>query len=461
MTGGRGDGPPPHGVIEVDQADAPPPIPPAELPREELARLVDEGNVLAVEGALRAQNVRVPSVLDELQRVLGLGHGNLAAALVTMLVQSFHISRADRLAEQVLVHADTAGSEELVDLAAALYGQERLGITRRVLDVVLAREADHGRALYLVARTLARRGRAAEAFETISRVSPKVLGAAGLAVQARYALLAGRLTAYEGALRHAKKVDDVDVGLQLNEIERIRGRLERAPELAAAMTRDLRAAMAIEYGSLLLELARDAGDGGRFGMDPVTARDAGRLVLGAIEAIRALGLPLRECLFANEDGEIVAAAIARKAGVAVKEWRAQRVIGDGTWLCMASAATHPHVPNVQVQEIQDALDRGTLRTFALILPSGWRGPLVPDLVGRVTGDDELPWAIDDEVEETVDRIFGEGAADEEPPTEGLVSGDGAALLAHLERARRVLRSTQPEPRAPHVPFFDETPVPRG
>src|SRR5690349_7108848 len=179
-------------VLEVEQADAPPPIPPAEMPLEALAALVDAGDVHAIEAALREQNVRVPAVLDQLERVLERGWGNLAAALVTMLIQKFHIARADRLAERVLEHKDQAGTEELADLAAALFGQERLTSATRVLDAALAREPDHGRSLYLRARIHARRGLSDLAFDTIARVSPKLLGAIGMGIQARYALFAGR-----------------------------------------------------------------------------------------------------------------------------------------------------------------------------------------------------------------------------------------------------------------------------
>ena len=68
-----------------------------------------------------------------------------------------------------------------------------------------------------------------------------------------------------------------------------------------------------------------------------------------------------------------------------------------------------------------------LRSLALVLPCGWRGPLVPDVVGRITGDDELPWAIDDEVDETVELIF-----EEDERGEPAVS-DPEALERHIER----------------------------
>jgi hypothetical protein len=174
-----------------------------------------------------------------------------------------------------------------------------------------------------------------------------------------------------------------------------------------------------------------------------------------IGAIRALGLPFSELSYANEDGEVVAAAIAKRTGIPYREWRHDRVAGDGSWLCMASAATHPHQKRIDVDALQQALDAGTLRTLALILPVGWRAPLVPDVIGRLAGDDELPWAADDEVEETVELIFDEGEeADHD------AAADHEALGNHLERFGGLLRASQREPRPAHVPFLDETPVPR-
>lgn len=443
----------------MEQSDAPPPLETPELSPEALAKIVDEGDVNGVEAALREHVVRLPDVLDQLQRVLDLGHGNLAAVLVTMLISSFRIARADRLAEQVLQHRDTAGDEELVDLAAALLGQERLTIATKVLDVVLTRDAANGRALYLRARIFARRGRIDDAFDAIARVSPKLLEAAGMAVQARYALFAGRAKALDGALRHAKKADDPDVIVQVREVERIQERMVKVPALVEALRTDLRAALTLEYGSVLVELATDPSDGGRFGMDPVAVRDVGRLVDRIVRVIEAAKLPITELVHATEDGEIVAAALSQRTGKPYRQWRAERPAVDGTWLCMASAATHPHLPNNVVHTIQTALDEGTVRTLALVLPVGWRGPIVPDVIGRLTGDDELPWAIDDEVDETVERIF--GASGDEAPTTGVARDDEAELFAHVALARDVLRAAGPLPRAAHVPFFDETPVPRG
>jgi tetratricopeptide (TPR) repeat protein len=447
----------PHGVVDVEQSDAPPPIPPAEMPRDALAKIVDEGNIQAVETALREQNIRLPMVLDELDRVLDAGFGNLGAALITMLVSSFHLARADKLAERVLAHADTAGSEELTDLSAALMMQERLTIAGKVVDAVLARDPTHGRALYLKARLFARRGRIDQAFDTIARVSPKLLDADGMAVQARYALLAQRERAIDGALKLAKKSDDPDTRARVAEVERMRDRFDRAPrEIVAAAKTDLRAICALEYGALLVELAADPGDGGRFGMDAIAVRDAGRLIGRMLDAIARIEAPMNECLYATEDGEIVAAAINKITGKPCREWRADRPGADGSWLCMASAATHPHLPNAVVETIQRALDEGTVRTLALVLPCGWRGPLVPDVIGRITGDDELPWTVDDEVDEVLERIFGE----DEEMTAGLARDDDGEIRAHAERAKSILRATAKLPRPAHVPFLDETPIPR-
>ena len=89
--------------------DAPPPIPPAEMPEEELTRIVDEGNVREVERALREQAVRLPRVLEQLDRVLLKGLGNLATSMATMLIARFHVARADTLAERVLEHQERYG----------------------------------------------------------------------------------------------------------------------------------------------------------------------------------------------------------------------------------------------------------------------------------------------------------------------------------------------------------------
>lgn len=447
----------PQGSVEVEQTEAPPPIPPSEMADETLSALVDSGNVAGIERAIHEQNVRLPRVLEQLDRVLTQGHGNLAAAMATMLISTFRVARADRLAERVLAEASSAGSDELSDLAAALLMQERLASANKVLDVVLAREPSHGRSLYLQSRVLARRGLPERAFDAISRVSPKVLGPSGMAIQARYALLANRDKALEGALKLARRSDDPDVMNQVREVERIQERMDRAPHSLLDRARsDLRATMALEYGSLVCELARDPSDGGRFGMEPITRRDAAYVMERMAKAIGALGLPLSELIYANEDGEIVAAGISRVTGKPFREWRADRAPADGSWLCMASAATHPHLPNTVVRTLQAALDEGTLRTLALVLPSGWRGPLVPDLIGRITQDDELPFSMHDEVDDVVDEMF-----DAREEKSGLALEDEASFLEHLHEARALLRALEPSPRGGHVPFLDETPVPRG
>jgi hypothetical protein len=434
--------------------DLPPPIPPAEMPEEELAKIVDDGNVREVERALREQAVRLPAVLEQLDRVLAKGLGNLATSLATMLIARFHVARADALADRVLGHKDTAGADELVDLGAALMQQERLRSARRAIEAALERGPGNGRALYLSARLAARRGDLGSAFELIAKVEPDLLGGAGLATQARYAALTGRTKAAGGALNQAKKrATDEDRA----HIEWVEGMVRRAElsglELAKPM--NLRTAMLIEYGSLLVELAASSEDGGRFGMDRIKLGDLGALIDRMIAAIRELGLPFSELLYANEDGEIAAAAIAERTSLPYREWRHDRAVADGSWLCMASAGTHPHQKRIDVDALQDALDRGTLRTLAFVLPVGWRAPLVPDVVGRLTGDDELPWTADDDVEETVELIF-----DEREEADHDAAVDHEALHNHLERFGGLLRAAQTEPRPRHVPFVDETPVPR-
>lgn len=434
--------------------DLPPPIPPAELPEEELARLVDEGRVAEVERVLREQNVRLPQVLAQLDRVLDAGLGNLATALVTMLIARFHVARASQLAERVLTKAETAGADELADLAAALVQQERLITARKVLTVALERDPHNDRARYLSARVHARRGALDAAFLDIAKVNPKLLEGTGLLYQARYALLTGRDKAYRSALALAKKgldADAYDPGI----VDLVKERLDLSG-VDPTEPMSLRTAMAIEYGSIVVEVAKDAADGGRFGMDAMALADVGALVRRIVGAIRALGLPMTTLYHATEDGEIVAAAVAEVTGLPYREWGAHRDVEDGAWLWMGSAGTHPHLANESVRALAEALDEGTLRTAALVLPCGWRSPIVPDVIGRITGDDELPWAIDDEVDETVELIF-----DDREESREDAADDAAVLDRHLERFGGLFRAARPAPRSAHVPFLDETPVARG
>jgi hypothetical protein len=434
--------------------DLPPPIPPAEMPEEELARIVDEGNVQEVERALREQAVRLPSVLAQLDRVLEKGLGNLATSIATMLIARFHLARADVLVERVLAHRGTAGADELVDLGAALLQQERLRSAKSAIDAGLERDPKNGRGLYLSSRLLARKGRLEPAFELIAKVDPALLGGAGLATQARYAALTGKAKAGAGALKQAQKRATEEEREHVAHVGRLMQRVElSAIDFSKPMT--LRTAMAIEYGSLLVEIASDTGDGGRFGMDRIELGDVGPLIDRMIGAVRELGVPFSELYWANEDGEVIATAIASRTGLAAREWRHDREAADGAWLCMASAGTHPHQSRIDVDALQRALDAGTLRTLALMLPVGWRAPLVPDVIGRLTGDDELPWTVDDDVDETVELIF-----DPSEDARHDAARDPDALHRHLERMGGLLRATQPLPRPPHVPFLDETPVPR-
>jgi tetratricopeptide (TPR) repeat protein len=434
--------------------ELPPPIPPAEMPEEELVRIVDEGNVRELERALREQAVRLPSVLEQLDRVLAKGLGNLATSIATMLIARFHVARADTLAERVLQHRQTAGGDELVDLGAALMQQERLRSARSAIDAALERDPANGRAIYLSARLAARKGELDRAFELIAKVDPQLLGGAGLATQARYAALTGKAKAVSGALKQALKRATEEERPHVAHVERLIKRVDLAAiDLSKPMS--LRTAMALEYGSLLVELAAAPEDGGRFGMDRIKFGDLGPLIDRMIGAVRELGVPFSELCFANEDGEIVAAAIAQRTGLPVNEWRHDREVVDGAWLCMASAGTHPHQSRIDVDALQHALDAGTLRTLSLVLPVGWRAPLVPDVIGRLTGDDELPWTIDDEVEEMVELIF-----DDREAADHDAAVDAEALRNHVERFGGLLRAAQPIPRPPHVPFLDETPVAR-
>ncbi|MEQ9496411.1 MAG: hypothetical protein RIT81_06120 [Deltaproteobacteria bacterium] len=433
---------------------APPPIPPAELPEEELRRLVDEGRIAEIERVLREQNVRLPQVLDQLERVLAEDLGNLATAMVSMLIGRFHVARASQLAERVLSRADTAGADALADLAAALMQQERLITARKVVDAALGRDPHHDRALYLSARISARRGRLDDAFTSIAKVNPKVLEAHGLLHQARYALLTGRDKAYASALSLAKKAGKNDDTFDPLGVEALAKRLQIA-SVDPTQPMTLRTSMALEYGSALVEVERSGVDGGRFDMEPMAYADLGPLVRRMVATIRSMGAPLTMFYHATEDGEIVAAAMSQIAEVPYREWASTRDMEDGAWLVMGSASTHPHLDNKSVRWLGEALSGGVLRTAALIMPCGWRGPIVPDVIGRITGDDELPWAIDDEVEDTVELIF-------EPDDDSRedAAQDDEVLERHLERFGGIFRATQPEPRDGHVPFHDETPVPR-
>ena len=123
-------------------------------------------------------------------------------------------------------------------------------------------------------------------------------------------------------------------------------------------------------------------------------------------------------------------------------------------MCLGSAATHPQLPHAAVRALQAALDEGTLRTLALVVPCGARGPLVPDFVGRLSEDDDMPWRQDEDPDEVVDRIF---SADDSA-TDDLVRDDEEAIEAHLALATSLLRAASPRPRRAHVPYRDETPI---
>lgn len=433
--------------------EAPPPVPPPEMPKEALAALIDQGEVLEIERALREQNVRLPAVLAELDRVIDAGLGNLATVLATMLISSFHLARAGQIAERILGQKDTAGVEELTDLAAALMLEERLTTAGKVLAAALEHYPRADRALYLSAKLEARRGHLERAFATIAKVSPKLLGGAGLATQARWAALLGKEAAVDAAWRLAQKAAQEE---DQEHLAYAAGVIQRQRQLGRTLPYGLRTALAVEYGAILVDLAKDPGDGGRFGMQAMTPYDVGRLLDRMVQVWRSLGTSPKELLYATEDGEIVAAGLGQRLGVPVKEVRHDRPIGEGAWYCMASAGTHPHVANHTVKVLHEALATGVLRSAALILPAGWRAPLVPDLIGRITGDDELPWGLTDEVDETLERM----SDDSEGTTDDWLDDQGA-LESHLEGCAGLFRALLPDPRPGHVPYLDETPVPRA
>jgi len=436
------------------QPDLPPPIPPAEMAEADLAALIDTGDVAGVARALREQMVRLPAVLRQLDRVLEAGLGNLAAALATMLIADFKVSQANSLAARVLSAQDTAGVDELVDLAAALINQERLKAAADVLAAASAKDPKHDRAGYFSSRLAARSGDVAGAFERIARVNPKVLGSYGLAAQARFALLSGRPKAAAGALKQATKraAEGDDAAEEIRHAEAIRDRIGRLG-IDPTSGFDLRTAMAVEYGCALIELAQDERDGGRFGIEPLVAGDVGRLLKTIAAILEPTFGSIQTLWHATEDGEIVAAGLSQLIGCPYRQWARDTTPTDGDWLCMASAATHPHLPSDTVAALAEALDTGALRTLALVLPAGWRGPIVPDVLGRLTGDDEWPWAFDEEVEDALEMCFEGG------PSQDLVRAD-EALHRDLERFSEVLRAATAAPRPAPVPYLDETPVPR-
>ncbi len=420
------------------------------MPDEALAALVDEGNLEAVERALREQFVRLPSVLRELDRVLAAGLGNLGAALATLLIGHFHVAQANALADRVLVHSERAGLDELVDLAAALIQQERRAAAQRVLDTALARDPQHARGRYLAARMLARRGRMRDAFEAIRAVPPRLVGPHGMAIQARYALWAGETRAFEGAMKHARRAEDEDARAELAALERLADRIARSGvDPTGAL--DLRTALGLDVGAALIELAADDPIG-RFDDAAPSYGDVGRLVQKLARAVRRLTPSPGEILYATEDGEVVAAGIAQILDRPLRRWRKEISAHEGDWLCMGSAATHPHLPNEEVLSLHAALEGGVLRSLCLVLPVGWRAPIVPDLIGRLTRDDEFPWAFDDEVED----IY--AAINDDPPSER-PRDDEDALTAWLDRFAPLLRAGAPMPRPPHVPWHDELPLP--
>lgn len=430
------------------------------MPADALNQLVDAGDAAGIAAALRGQRVRLGSVVAALDRTRREVAPDRAAHLVAALIAAFRFASAGDLAAPVLDDPAGVSDAALLELATALLALDRLSLATRAVELVLARtaEAPPARALLLRARLLARAGRASEALATVAHLGADDFGPEGVLERARWALLAGRgapsRVAALDAVAVLPAVEAPDLRARAAEIEAIRIRAERASGLAERVGSDLRASWAIEYGSALIELAAEGGGRGRFGAAAISYKDVGRLVGRMLGAITAAQLPFEEVTFATADGAIVAAAIARITGKAVHEWSAERPPLDGTWLCMGSVATHPELPNPAVRALQAALDEGTLRSLALLLPFGTRGPLVPDFVGRLTVDDELPWRPGDGEDDVVDRLF---TADDNA-TDDLVRDDEQAIDALMAEARAILRASAPPPRPPHVPYRDETPV---
>ena len=445
-----------------EMPDLPPEIPPAEMSEQGLCALVAEGNILGVESALRAHNVRLPAVIRQLARVLEQEKGNLATVLVTMLISRFHIAQATTLAHKVLAQSASAGTEELVDLTAALFQQERLETARKVVNTALQQNNRHPRALYFLALLQARRGDIQAAFSSISKSNPKFLGAHGLAVQARYAAWCRNEKAFKGALKLGEKAakntnnddsTDEDVQVQLQTASSLVTRMQAvSPDAPPA---DLRTAFLIEYGSLLIEQSTTANAHGGFDAETISYADVGRLIQRIRYVMAQIGPEVKELLYANEDGEVVAAGLSQLIKRPYRAWNKDLNAKDGDWLCMGTAASHPHLSNDAVQSLDRALKQGTLRSLCLVLPRGWRCPVVPDLIGRVTKDDEFPWARDDEIEDIYEQIL-EGS-----PSDGLVREEHEGVLTIASDFAHLLRSSHNLAPLGHVPYRDETPLDGG
>ena len=429
----------------------------SEISQDELNALVDNGDVRSIESALREMKLRIPAIIRQIDRCIAGGQSNIATVLATMLIGRFHVTQANALADQIISHSENAGSDELVDLVAALMQQERLSSARRVLTATLEKSPGHHRAQYFQALLAARAGRVNDAFQSIVRCSPKLLGAHGLAQQARFAAWCRRPKAFEGAIRLATQAfetdskqgsKDEDTRLQIEAAQRLYNRL-CATNIESPTLRD---ALFLEYGSLLVEESTDESTLGCFDDAPMTYGDAGRLIRKIAKILPTFG-EIQELVYATEDGEVVAAGLSQILKKPYRAWHKELNGKDGDWLCMGSAATHPHVNNETVQSLDRALMQGTLRTLCLVLPRGWRAPIVPDLVGRMTSDDEFPWEIDDEIED----IYEEMVADD--PTTDLVKPNLPDDPISIYPYR--LRASEEMPRFPHLAYRDELPLPGG
>jgi len=430
----------------------------SEISPEKLEAFVEAGDIRSIETALREMNVRIPSVIRQIDRCLIEGQSNVATVLATMLISRFHVTQANALADQIISQAENAGADELVDLVAALMQQERLSSARKVLKKIFEKIQGHDRAQYFQSLLAARAGNIEHAFQSIARCSPKLLGAHGLAQQARFAAWCRLPKAFDGAVRLAKQAEekenqehsDEDVSIQIKAAERLQNRLS----VTNIENPTLRDALFLEYGSLLIEESLDEAEFGCFDETPITYGDAGRLIRKIAEILPKFG-EIQELVYATEDGEVVAAGLSQILKKPYRAWHKELNAKDGDWLCMGSAATHPHVNNKTVQSLDRALMQGTLRTLCLVLPRGWRAPIVPDVIGRMTTDDEFPWEIDDEIEDIYEEMV-----DDEPTSE-LIRNDAEKVEENMRAYPHLTRASEPLPRFPHLSYRDELPLPGG
>lgn len=394
------------------------------------------GDVRTLEAALVAQTIAPRDFLEATDRVLAEGLGNLGAVLLASFLGRYQVPGLPERLERILALEAVVGAEALADLAAVLLAQDRVRAAATMAEAAVRRGPHNGRAAYLRARTHARCGDMDEAFRSICRASPELLGTSGLVAQARYALWTRRAAAATAAESKAKLLAEDPV--EASELAALAAMRQRIETLGAAAPRTFRDALALEYGAFVLwpDARLD---------DALTSAEVTALADAAVQAMAVAGLPAERWLYAHEDGEVLAEWLARRTERPALPWRHGMTVTDGDWLCMGSAAAHPHVGRPDVLALHDALETSPLRSLALVLPPGARAPWVPDLIGAIRRDDDLPWTAADDPEDVLEALSAATPEAEIDPRQA------------MERLSGILRCTQLSPRPPHAPFLDETP----